>query len=148
VKTGWEDVGKHGQIAYLGHRLIAVGELEQVEVGIRHHDVLGLPADPAAHVDVTVCRPSPRPRELDVWADLDDLAEDLVSEHEACGSGGTAAHHLQDHAVVAPPADIRRVDTRTVLQLQLRIWNVADLNPARFHMSDRSVACHLFPSPR
>jgi hypothetical protein len=43
-----------GEIANLRHRLIAIGEFEQVEIGIRHEHVLGLTADPAAHIDITI----------------------------------------------------------------------------------------------
>jgi hypothetical protein len=31
-----------------------VRELQAVEVGVRHHDVFGLTADPPAHIDITV----------------------------------------------------------------------------------------------
>mmetsp|Transcript_16757 Transcript_16757/g.43508 ORF Transcript_16757/g.43508 Transcript_16757/m.43508 type:complete len:321 (+) Transcript_16757:119-1081(+) len=49
-----EDIGQKRERLDLLHRLIAVRELEQVPVGIRHHDVLRLPANPATHVDVAV----------------------------------------------------------------------------------------------
>src|SRR5205085_726780 len=42
------------QVTNLRHRLVFVGELEHIEVGVRHHDVLCLAADPAAHVDIAV----------------------------------------------------------------------------------------------
>jgi hypothetical protein len=36
------------------HRLVLVGELQEVPIGVRDHDVLGLAADPAAHVHIPV----------------------------------------------------------------------------------------------
>src|SRR6266566_302426 len=54
VETGRKDVGEHGQVEDLLHRLIFVGELEKVPVGVGNHHVLGLPANPATHVHVAV----------------------------------------------------------------------------------------------
>jgi hypothetical protein len=54
VKTGRQNVGQASQIADLCHGLLLVREFEQVEISIGHHDVVGLAADPAAHIDVTV----------------------------------------------------------------------------------------------
>ena len=45
---------RHVRILDLGHGLLFVREAQDVEIGIRDHDVLGLAADPAAHVDITV----------------------------------------------------------------------------------------------
>src|SRR5690606_26151082 len=59
VETGREDVGEHGQVEDLRHRPVPVGELQRVEVGVGHQHVAGLPADPAAHVDVAVGRAGP-----------------------------------------------------------------------------------------
>src|SRR4029453_8449450 len=59
VVAGREDVRQHGQVPDLGHGLVAVGELEQVEVGIGDGHVLGLAAQPAAHVDIAVGGPGP-----------------------------------------------------------------------------------------
>src|SRR3712207_4012738 len=56
VVAGREDVRQHRQVADLGPRLVAVGELQAVPVRVRDHDVLGLTAGPAAHVDVAVGR--------------------------------------------------------------------------------------------
>src|SRR5206468_10688385 len=67
VEPGREDVRQHGQVEDLLHRLVLVGELEQVPVGVRHEHVLGLAADPAAHVDVAVRRA--RAVRVDVQAD-------------------------------------------------------------------------------
>ena len=54
VVTRGEDIGEQGQVFDLRHGLIPVRELQQVEVGVGHHHVFGLSADPAAHVDVAV----------------------------------------------------------------------------------------------
>ena len=54
VVAGREDVGQHGQVEDLLHRLVLVREAQQVPVRVRHHHVLRLAADPAAHVDVAV----------------------------------------------------------------------------------------------
>ena len=54
VVAGREDVRQHGQVTDLGHGLVPVGELEQVPVGVGHGHVLGLAAQPAAHVDIAV----------------------------------------------------------------------------------------------
>src|SRR5581483_9308114 len=43
-----------GEILDLRHGLIPIRELQRVEIGVRHHHVLGLAADPTAHVDVAV----------------------------------------------------------------------------------------------
>jgi hypothetical protein len=67
VVAGREDVGEHGQVEDLLQRLVAVGEPEQVPVGVRDQHVLGLAADPAAHVHVPVGRS--RPVGVDLQAD-------------------------------------------------------------------------------
>ena len=54
METGRQDVRQHGQVHDLGQRLVLVRELEQIEIGIGDHDVAGLPADPAAHVDIAI----------------------------------------------------------------------------------------------
>ena len=65
--AGGEDVGEQREVADLGHRLVLIGELEQVEIRIRHEHVFGLAADPAAHVDIAVgCA---GPCRIDVQAD-------------------------------------------------------------------------------
>src|SRR5215208_2365669 len=120
VVAGREDVRQHGQVADLLHRLVLVGELEQVPVGVGDGHVLGLAAQPAAHVDIAVGGAGPGRvdvladagvallavaaaaagdvegdadqvadlDELDVAADLGDLAGDLVAEGLALGGGG------------------------------------------------------------
>src|SRR5665809_171812 len=57
VKTGREDVRQHREVLDLGHRLVLVGELQEIEVGVRDHYVFGLAANPSAHVDIAVGRP-------------------------------------------------------------------------------------------
>src|SRR4029453_9512578 len=59
VVAGREDVRQHGQVPDLGHGLVLVGELEQVPVGVGDGHVLGLAAQPAAHVDIAVGGPGP-----------------------------------------------------------------------------------------
>src|SRR6185503_13067663 len=54
VVAGGEDVGEEGEVLDLGERLVAIGELEEVEVGVGDHDIFGLSADPAAHIHVAV----------------------------------------------------------------------------------------------
>ena len=57
VETGREDVREHGQVHDLLQRLVPVGEPQQVPVRVGDQDVLRLPADPSAHVDVAVGGP-------------------------------------------------------------------------------------------
>src|SRR5690606_11925173 len=64
---GGEDVRQHGQVEDLVHRLVLVGEPQQVPVGVGHQHVLRLPTGPAAHVDVAVRRA--RTFRVDVEAD-------------------------------------------------------------------------------
>ena len=54
VKAGRQDVRKHRQVADFFHRLLAIGELEQIEIGIGHHDIAGLPANPASHINISI----------------------------------------------------------------------------------------------
>src|ERR1039457_6188323 len=189
VITGGEDVREHGEIADLLHGLVLVGELQQVEVRVGNHDVLGLAADPATHVDVAVRRAGTV--RVDVQADaglallavaavaagdverhaavvadldelharagLDNLAGDLVAEHEAFGGGRAAAHHvlvaaadvgrddLEDHAVRAFPSHVRWVDPGAVLQFQLRVVNGLDLDLARSEIDNGTVSWHHIP---
>ncbi len=44
-----QNIGKAGQITELFHPLRLVRKLQRVEVGVGHHHVVGLPADPSAH---------------------------------------------------------------------------------------------------
>ncbi len=57
VEAGREDVREHGQVHDLLQGLVLVRELQQVPVGVGHQDVVGLAADPAAHVHVAVGAP-------------------------------------------------------------------------------------------
>ncbi|MCY1289822.1 hypothetical protein D9M70_389320 [compost metagenome] len=54
VVAGGQDVGEAGQVTDLLHGLVALGEFEQVEVGVGHQHVFGLAAGPVAHVDVAI----------------------------------------------------------------------------------------------
>src|SRR5207244_10070949 len=53
--------------ADLRHCLVTVRKGQEIEVRIRHHDILGLAADPATHIDVAEC--GARPGGVDVQAD-------------------------------------------------------------------------------
>jgi hypothetical protein len=190
VEAGREDVGQHRQVEDLLQRLIAVRELEEVPVGVGDQDELGLPADPAAHVDVAV-RASGAIRidvqadaglalfavaasaardvegnrhdvadldELHVGTDLDDLAGDLVPEHQPGGGGRPPAHHVlvgpadvrrhgaEDGPVRDLPADIGGIHSRPVVQLEIRVIRVDHLHDTGSLVGDRSVSGH--PRPR
>ena len=54
MEAGGQDIGQHRQVADLRHGLVAIREFQQVEVGVGDGHVSCLPADPAAHVDITV----------------------------------------------------------------------------------------------
>src|SRR5690606_1173166 len=165
---------------------LPIWEPQQVPVGIGDHHVLGLPAHPAAHVDIAVGAAgtvrvhvqtdlgAARLAHLaaaagDVEGDrdqvafldelharpvLDDLAGDLVAEHEAFGGGGAAADHvlvraadvggddLQDRRMGELAADVRGVHPGTVLQLEGRVVDVDDVDLPGALVGDRAVAGH------
>ena len=54
VKASGQNIGKHRQVLNLRHGLGFVRELDQIEVCIRNQHVLGLAADPSAHIDIAV----------------------------------------------------------------------------------------------
>src|SRR5690606_3879159 len=54
MEASRKNVREQGQVADILQCLVRVGEFQQVEVGIGDHHVFGLPADPAAHVDIAV----------------------------------------------------------------------------------------------
>ena len=60
VIAGRENVREQRQVLDLRHRLGFVGELQQVEIGVGNHHVLGLPANPSAHVHIAVSGAGPR----------------------------------------------------------------------------------------
>jgi hypothetical protein len=92
--------------------------------------------------------------ELDVGALLDDLAEDLVTEHQVRRCRGAAADHvlvaaadvggdhLEDHAVVQLAPHVGRVHPRAVLEFQLRVVGLVYLDLAGLDVRNASVACH------
>jgi len=126
VIPGRENIRQESQVRDLGHRLVPVGERQQIEVGVGHQHVTGLSSDPAAHVHVAVGRARAggvdveadpglallavsaaaagdveRDRnqvalldELNVPADLDHLARNLMAKDQAGGRGGPAADHV------------------------------------------------------
>src|SRR5882762_7804989 len=59
METGGYDVRKQRQIADLFHSASLFRQPQQVEISVRDHDVLGLPAHPAAHIDIAVSRARP-----------------------------------------------------------------------------------------
>ena len=67
VKAGRQNVRQHREIADFRHRLIAIGEFQQIEIRVGHHDVARLAADPAAHVDIAIGAAGARV--IDVQAD-------------------------------------------------------------------------------
>jgi hypothetical protein len=189
VEAGREDVREHRQVADLLHGLLLVGELEQVEVGIGNHHVLGLAADPAAHIDVAVggagavgidVEADAGPAllavlaaaagdvegdgdevalldELDVAADLDHLARDLVPEDKPCRGGRPTANHvlvapadvrrddLDDDAVLCLAADIGRIDSRSILEHELRKVDGLNFDLPRLDIRNSSVVGHSAP---
>ena len=54
VVAGGQNVGQAGQVTDLLHGLVAIRQLEQVEVGVGHQHVFSLATGPVAHVDVAV----------------------------------------------------------------------------------------------
>ena len=55
-----QNVRQAGQVADLRHGLRLVGEFQQIEIGVRDHDIVGLAAHPAAHIHVAVSCAGPR----------------------------------------------------------------------------------------
>ncbi len=96
--------------------------------------------DDVAHLD-----------ELHVGPHLDDLAGDLVSEHEALrrcratpdhvlvGAADVRRHRLEDRAVRHLPPDVRRVHARPVLEFELRVCGVDHLDHPGALVRDSSV---------
>jgi hypothetical protein len=135
VESRGQNIRKAGQIADLVHRLSFVRKLQQIEVGIGHHDVVGLPADPSAHIDISVGAPGtvgvdmkadsgvalsagPAPAACDVEgdryeiADLEILDVTALLDHFACDlvsehHAGGRCRAAADHVLVGA-ADIRR----------------------------------------
>ena len=176
VIAGGEDVGEQREIVDLRHGSRLVGELQQIEIGVRHHDVLRLAADPAAHVDVAVGRAGPR--RIDVQADaglaflavaaapagdveghrnqiadfdelhvapgFDDLAGDLVAEHQPVRRGGAAADHVLVAAADVGGDDFENDAVLAFARAQREFRKVDGLylHLARSHISDSAVRSH------
>ena len=51
---GGENVRQAGQVADLLHGLCLVRKLQQIEIGVRHHDIFGLASNPSPHVDIAI----------------------------------------------------------------------------------------------
>src|SRR6202011_1641383 len=54
VEARRQNIGEAGQIPDLFHRPLLVWKPQQVEIGVGHHHVVGLPADPSAHIDISI----------------------------------------------------------------------------------------------
>jgi hypothetical protein len=54
VESGWQDIGQAGQIPDFFHRVRLIRKFQQVEIRVGHHHVVGLPADPSAHIDISI----------------------------------------------------------------------------------------------
>ena len=66
--TSRQNVAETRKIPDLVQRLSCVGKFEQVPVGVGHHHVFGLPANPAAEIDVAVGAAGPA--RIDIEADV------------------------------------------------------------------------------
>ena len=66
--TSRQNVAETRKIPDLFQRLSCVGKFEQVPVGVGHHHVFGLPANPAAEIDVAVGAAGPA--RIDIEADV------------------------------------------------------------------------------
>ena len=164
VEAGGEDVGEHGEVLDLRHGLGLVGERDEVEVGVGDHDVLGLAADPSAHVDVAVGSAGATGVDveadsgllgaagaaaaasdvegdgdevslfdvLDVGAEFDDFAGDLVAEDHAGGRGGAAADHVLIGAADVGGNDLQ--DDTVIDLLSCRIFEFGVVDRLNFDM--------------
>src|SRR6266540_4784955 len=95
--------------------------------------------------------------ELDVAADLDHLARDLVPEDEPFRRGRPAANHVlvaaadvrrddpDDDAVLGLAAYVRRIDSRPVLEHELGKVDVLNLDLTRLDVRNSSVVGHSAP---
>ena len=93
--------------------------------------------------------------ELDARPGLDHLTGDLVPEDQSLGRGRAAADHvlvgaadvgryaLEDRRMRELAADVPRVHSGPVLQLEGREVDVVDLDLAGPHVGHASVVCHL-----
>ncbi len=98
--AGREDVREQGEVAYFGHRLLLIGKFEQVEIGVRNHDVIGLAADPAAHIDITVGAAGPSRIHIQANAGLAFLAVAAAAAGDVEGRGNQVTN-LQKLNIVA-----------------------------------------------
>jgi hypothetical protein len=67
VITRRQDVRQARQVPNLLHSLSFVGEFEQIEIGVRHHHIFCLAANPSTHVHISVS--AAWPRGIDIQAD-------------------------------------------------------------------------------
>ena len=127
VTAPWKPVGKMSESivrsAIFSIAWSRVGEPQQVPVGVGDHDVLGLAADPAAHVDVAVG--GARPGRVDVEADAG-----LALLAVAAATAGDVERHRDD------VADLDELDVRAGLD-HLAGDLVAEDQPVRARWSGR-----------
>ena len=102
VVTGGQNVGQAGQVTDLLHGLVAVRQLEQIEVGVGHQHVFGLTAGPVAHVDVAVGATGTR------WVDGQADAGVLFLAAAAAAAGDVEGHGNQI-------ADLQTLDIAALL---------------------------------
>jgi hypothetical protein len=105
VEAGGEDVRQQRQVLDLLDGLVLVGELQQVEVRVRDHDVLGLPADPAAHVHVAVGGAGARRVHVEADAGVAALAGGAAAAGDVERDGADVAD-VEELAVVAELHDL------------------------------------------
>ena len=87
----------------LFHRLGLVRKLEQVEIGVGDHDVLGLTADPSAHVHITVGAAGARRVDVQTNARGAFLAVPAPSASDVERNGNEVSHLDELH--IAPGFD-------------------------------------------
>src|SRR5699024_1730279 len=185
-----ENVRQHGQVEYFFHGPLFIREHEKLEICVRHHYILRLAADPAAHVHIAVCctRPVrvyvrtdmrllftthftastgnverdgcdiPFFDKLDIASNFNHFACNFMSEHQAFRRSGTAAHHVlvtaanvcrndfKYYAMFTFTPDVRFWHTRTILQYQIREFDILDFNTAGSCIDYTTVSFHLYPS--
>eukprot|EP01052_Picozoa_sp_SAG31_P035475 SAG31_NODE_4286_length_3378_cov_6.692894_1_plen_513_part_00 len=105
VEAGGEDVRQQRQVLDLLDGLVLVGELQQVEVRVRDHDVLGLPTDPAAHVHVAVGGAGARRVHVEADAGVAALAGGAAAARDVERDGADVAD-VEELAVVAELHDL------------------------------------------
>src|SRR6185437_13722893 len=99
VVAGREDVREHGEIENLLEGLVAVRELEEVEVREWHHNVLSLPADPATHINVAVGCAGARRIYIQADAGLTFVAHATTSARDIARGAADVARPDEQHII-------------------------------------------------